>query len=399
MRKIFSGESGSVRPGLIWALFVIGFSAFLVWFNTTLSYPLPGDAQVGNEYEKAVVVKVVSDTLMPDPDFPQIRIGTQELEMEVLSGPDKGKRILMNNFVTRTDNKPAREGTKMIINSYDGFSTGMISSYSREIPAYILGLIFFVTVALIGRTKGLKALFALAFTLVCVLFLFVPMLLKGKNPIVASVVVVILSTAVTLLALNGLSPKTIIAGVSCILCTAVAGGIAFAFGAYTNFSTYNTPETENLIFVAQNTALSIHDIIFAGIVIATSGAMMDTTMSIASSLHEMKELNPGMSAEQIMKSGMNIGRDIMGTMTNTLILAFTGSGINSLLVIFMYNMPYKRIINMDMLIAEIMKGMSGSTAIALSIPITALLASRMLSRRRSVPGIVDDAMGVQAPDV
>jgi uncharacterized membrane protein len=95
----------------------------------------------------------------------------------------------------------------------------------------------------------------------------------------------------------------------------------------------------------------------------------------------MKELNPDMPAEQIMRSGMNIGRDIMGTMTNTLILAFTGSGVNSLLVIFMYNMPYKRIINMDLLIAEIMKGLSGSTAIALSIPITALLASRMLSKK------------------
>jgi uncharacterized membrane protein len=298
--------------------------------------------------------------------------------MELLTGPDKGTRVLLNNFVTRTDNKPASVGTKMIVNSYDGFQTGMISSYSREIPSYILGLIFFAAVALIGRRKGLKALFALAFTLVCVLFLFVPMLLRGVNPVVASSVVVVLSTAVTLLALNGLSPKTIIAGASCILCTFIAGGIALAFGAVTNFSTYNTPETENLIFIAQNTALGIHDVIFAGIIIATSGAMMDTTMSLASALQEMKELNPETPAEQIMKSGMNIGRDVMGTMTNTLILAFTGSGVNSLLVIFMYNMPYKRIINMDLLIAEIMKGMSGSTAIALSIPITALLASRML---------------------
>jgi uncharacterized membrane protein len=75
---------------------------------------------------------------------------------------------------------------------------------------------------------------------------------------------------------------------------------------------------------------------------------------------------------------MNIGRDIMGTMTNTLILAFTGSSINSLLVIFMYQMPYMRIINMDLLMVEIMKGLSGSTAIALSIPVTAALSARLL---------------------
>jgi uncharacterized membrane protein len=364
--------------GVMWALFIVGFVLFLVWFNQTLSFPLPGDAQVGNRYESAVVVKVVSDTLMPDPDFAEIQVGMQELEMEMLTGPDRGKRILVNNFVTRTDNKPAQEGSKMIIQSYDGFSTGILSSYNREVPAYLLGLIFFAAVAVVGRRKGLKSIFALVFTLVCVLFLFVPMLLRGVSPITASCVVVVLSAAVTFLSLNGFSSKTVVAGASCILCTFAAGGIAFAFGAFTNISTYTTPEAENLIFIAQNTSLHIHDILFAGVIIGTSGAMMDTTMSLASSLSELKELNPGLPAAQIMRSGMNIGRDIMGTMTNTLILAFTGSSINSLLVIFMYNMPYKRIINMDLLMVEIMKGLSGSTAIVLSIPVTAALASRML---------------------
>jgi uncharacterized membrane protein len=101
-------------------------------------------------------------------------------------------------------------------------------------------------------------------------------------------------------------------------------------------------------------------------------------MSMASSLSELKELNPALPREQVLRSGMNIGRDIMGTMTNTLILAFTGSSINSLLVIFMYNMPYSRIINMDLLMVEIMKGLSGSIAIVLSIPVTAALAARIL---------------------
>ncbi|MDR1952895.1 MAG: YibE/F family protein [Clostridiales Family XIII bacterium] len=366
------------RTALIWGLFILGFIAFLIWFNVTLSYPLPGDAQVGNRYEKAVVVKVVSDTRMPDPDFPEIEIGTQELELEMLTGPDKGRRILLNNFITRVDNKPAKVGTKMIAQSYDGFNTGILVAYSREMPAYVLALLFFAAVAIVGRKKGLKSIFALVFTLTCVIFLFVPLLLRGVNPIIAASIIVMVSTSVTLLALNGLSAKTIIAGVSCILCTFAAGGIAFAFGAFTNLSTYNTPEAEHLIFIAQNTALGIHDIVFAGIIIATSGAMMDTTMSLASSLFEMKELNPTLSGTQIMRSGMNIGRDIMGTMTNTLILAFTGSSINSLLVIFMYNMPYRRIINMDLLMLEIMKGFSGSIAIVLAIPITAALATRIL---------------------
>ena len=140
-----------------------------------------------------------------------------------------------------------------------------------------------------------------------------------------------------------------------------------------------TPEAENLIFIAQNTALKLSNILFAGIIIASSGAVMDTTISIASSLSEMKSLNPAISATQLWKSGMNIGRDVMGTMTNTLILAFIGSGINSILIVFMYQMPYLRMINLDLLVVEILRGLSGSIAVVLSIPVTALLAARAMT--------------------
>jgi uncharacterized membrane protein len=363
---------------LPWALFVVAATAFLLWFNLTLTYPLPADAQLGNRYERAVVVGIQSDTLAPDPDFPELAIGTQSVEVEVLTGESAGTRTLLNNFVTRTDNKPLAVGTEIVVSSYDGFLTGMVVNYSRGKASLVLVLLFLLVVLLVGRLKGLRALFALAFTLVCVIFLFIPLLLRGVNPIAASLLVVALSCSVTLLALNGFSAKTVIAGVACILCTLSAGAIAFVFGWATHLSTYTTPEAENLIFIAQNTSLRLHDIMFAAIIIATSGALMDMTMSISSALFELKELNPDLSAQQIMRSGMNIGRDVMGTMTNTIILAFTGSSINTLLVIFMYNLSLVQIINMDALVIELVQGLSGAIAIVLSVPISAVFASRVL---------------------
>jgi uncharacterized membrane protein len=373
----------SVQAALLWSLFSIGFISFLLWFNHSLSYPVPADAQLGNRYEQAQVLAVRNSTLAPDPDFAELMIGTQTVEVEVQTGESAGTRTLLSNFVTRTDNRPLKVGDEIVVSSYDGFITGMTVNYSREKPALVLALAFLAVVALIGRSKGLKAIFALAFTLVCVVFLFIPLLLKGTNPIVAALIVVTLSCAVTLLALNGLSAKTLIAGVGCLLCTLSAGAVAYVFGWAAHLSTYATPEAENLIFIAQNTALRLHDIVFAAVIIATSGALMDMTMSISSALFELKELNPGLSARLIRRSGMNIGRDVMGTMTNTLILAFTGSSINSLLVIFMYNMSFRQVINMDLLMLEIMQGLSGAIAIALSIPITAVLAARVLCRTAS----------------
>jgi uncharacterized membrane protein len=370
----------------VWALFIGAFTFFVLWLNLTLSHPLPADVQQGNHYERAVVVAIRANTLAPDPDFPELLIGTQTVEVEVLSGASVGTRTLLNNFVTRTDNRPLSVGSEIVASSYDGFISGMTVNYSREKPALILTILFLVVVTLIGRHKGLKAIFALAFTLVCVIFLFIPLLLHGVNPVVAALLVVMLSCGVTLLALNGLSAKTLIAGIGCMLCTLSAGLIAFIFGWATHLSTYSTPEAEHLIFIAQNTELRLHDIVFAAVIIATSGALMDMTMSISSALFELKELNPELSAQQIRRSGMNIGRDVMGTMTNTLILAFTGSSINSLLVIFMYNMSFMQVINMDVLMLEIMQGLSGAIAIALSIPITATLAARVLSTKGPSPG-------------
>lgn len=363
----------------LWIGFMVVFAAFLIIFNATLDYARPADTQTGNSYEKAKVTRVIFDTLAPDPEFPELKIGVQELEFKILTGESKGKSFIGKNFVTRLTNTPASVGTKMIVSSYDGFISGMVAGYSREGSLYILGLLFAAAVCVFGRIKGLKSLMSLAFTLICLLFLFIPMLLRGVNPVLAAVTVVALSTSVTLLALNGWSKKTIAAGASCILCTFLGGGIALLFGAWTHISTYTTPEAENLIFVAQSTSLSLPDIFCAGIIIASSGAVMDTTISIASSLSEMKSLNPAISATQLWKSGMNIGRDVMGTMTNTLILAFIGSGINSILIVFMYQMPYLRMINLDLLVVEILRGLSGSIAVVLSIPVTALLAARAMT--------------------
>ncbi|MGL5694705.1 MAG: YibE/F family protein, partial [Peptostreptococcaceae bacterium] len=197
------------------------------------------------------------------------------------------------------------------------------------------------------------------------------------NTILASVIIVVLSTAVTMILLNGISKKTLVACISCILCTVIAGMIAYLFGKVTNISTYNTSEMQDLLFVAQNTSLKIKDLLFAGILIASLGAIMDTTMSITSSIFEMKEVGNNLSKKQLFESGMNIGKDIMGTMTNTLILAFTGSSINILIIYFMYRLPYIQLINIDLIVLEIVQGLSGGIAVILSIPVTAFAASQL----------------------
>ena len=372
------------KNNIIWTIFMISFSILLYFLNSSLEFNKPEDAPIGVVYEKAVVTKITSNTLAPDPDYPYINIGKQYLEVKITSGENKGKIVSVINFVGRTDNKPVKVGTRLVVSSYDDFISTIIVNYNREISIYILLFIFIFVVLFLGKSKGAKSLFSLVFTMICIFFIFIPLVIKGVNPIVSSIIIVILSTMVTMISLNGATKKTFVASLSCILCTIVAGLIAYIFGKFNNISTFNTAELQDLLFVSTKTSLKVKDLLFAGILISSLGAIMDTTMSITSSIFEMKDVNNNLSKSQLFISGMNIGKDIMSTMTNTLILAFTGSSINILIIYFMYNMPYIQLINIDLIVLEIVQGLSGGIAVILSIPITAFAASELIGDKKAV---------------
>lgn len=369
---------------IVWTFFMISFFILLYFLNSSLKFNQPEDAPIGIVYEKAVVTKITSDTLSPDPDCPYIDIGKQYLEIKITTGENKGKIVSTINFVGRTDNKPVKVGTKLVISSYDDFISTIIVNYNREVSIYILLFIFIFVVLFLGKLKGAKSLFSLVFTMICIFFVFIPLIIRGINPIASSIIIVILSTMVTMISLNGVTKKTFVASLSCILCTIIAGLIAYIFGKFNNISTFNTAEVQDLLFVSTKTSLKVKDLLFAGILISSLGAIMDTTMSITSSIFEIKDVNNNLSKSQLFISGMNIGKDIMGTMTNTLILAFTGSSINILIIYFMYCMPYIQLINIDLIVLEIVQGLSGGIAVILSIPITAFAASELIGYKKAI---------------
>ncbi len=368
MKKI---KAAKIVFGCFLALFIL----YMIYLNVTLSFPLPGDAPVGVEIARAKVISVLSDTLAPDPEYPFVNIGIQELEFEIISGNDAGTIIVAKNFVGRTDNHPAEVGTVMILASYDDFVTATVENYSREREMGFLVLLFFAVVLFFGRRKGAQSILALGFSLTTIVFFFVPLVIKGMNPILASILMVIISTSVSHILINGFTAKSYVATLGCILCTAFAGGMACAVGKWIHLSSLQTAEAEDLFFISSYTSISFKDLIFAGILIATLGAITDTTMSIASAVYEMKTLNPDLGYKALWKSGMNVGRDIMGTMTDTLILAFTGSSVNLLVIFYMYQYSWLQLFNMDLMVIEIVQGICGSIAVVFSIPFTAWLSA------------------------
>ena len=152
------------------------------------------------------------------------------------------------------------------------------------------------------------------------------------------------------------------------------------FGKVTQITGYNVSDIEELIYLEEKTAIKINELLFAGILIASLGAVMDVGMSIASTLQEIYSRRPDLGMWDLFKSGMNVGKDMMGTMSNTLILAFVGSAVSELVINYAYNLPFRQIINSYNIGIEIMQGVSGSIGVILTVPAVAVVTAWMLTR-------------------
>lgn len=314
------------------------------------------------------------------------RIGQQYLEVEILNGPWKGETLEAINYLTIYTNVDAKIGTKIVVR-LDLDDEG--APYIISIPNYnrapvLLGLlaIFAALLLLIGRKKGLTALLGLVYTLACVWFIQVPMILRGAQPVAVTVVLVALTTAASLLFLNGFSRKTLCATLGCIGGVAVAGIFAALCGSISPLNGFNLPEAEELVLRASDRGLKISGLFVSGILIASLGAVMDVAMSISSACWELRELNPDLPRKALFRSGMNIGQDAMGTMANTLILAFAGSSLNTLLLFQIFDYPMIQIFNADSIAIEIIRGVAGTIGIILTVPLVALLSAEIMGPKK-----------------
>ena len=334
----------------------------------------------------AEVTDILEDTAEVQDWTEGRRIGQQELEIEVLTGPWKGAVLETPNYLTIYTNVDARVGTRIIVR-LDADEQGQ--PYVLSIPNYnrvpmLLGLmaVFAGLLVLIGRRKGVMALIGLVYTLACLWFILVPMILRGADPDLVTVVIVALTTAASLLLLTGLSRKTLCATLGCVGGVAAAGLFAAAAGAVSPINGFNLPEAEELVLRAADQGLQISGLFVSGILVASLGAVMDVAMSIASACWELRQVDPKLPRTALFRSGMNIGRDAMGTMANTLILAFAGSSLNTLLLCQVYDYPLIQIFNADAIAVEMIRGVAGSIGILLTVPLVALLSARLMSPRK-----------------
>ncbi len=338
----------------------------------------------GVEYYEGEVVNVIKENLQDDKYIKDIELGYQQVSVKILDGPYVENEYEITNNVSRLYNTVVKKGDKVIVAMYfmdNQLNDVAISSFKRTTSLYVMVILFLLVILLVGGFKGLKSIISLLFTMVCVIFLMIPLMLRGVSPIISAIIIAIISTTITLGLVSGANKKSLSAIIGTLIGVLIAGILAYIFGESTNLSGVNLSEVESIMYIAETTNLKIKGIMFAGILISALGAVMDVAMSISSSIFEISSIDKSMSIKELFKSGMNIGRDIIGTMSNTLILAFAGGAINVLILLYSSNMTANRLLNLDILGTELIQGLAGTIGIILTVPATAIISAYLCKKK------------------
>lgn len=307
----------------------------------------------------------------------------QSVEVKILSGSHKGEKFFIENMLM---GNPAydidlKEGDKVVLHAEQsgGGMDFFIADKYRVMTLYLLAGLFFGLLLLVGHKKGFFSLISILVTLGLIFWALTPLILSGMNPILATVLICVLASVIAIYLVGGLNSKSTAAILGTVLSLTIAGllsVISIKFASLTGFSS----EESMFLFTAHPT-LNFVGVLASAMIIGALGAVMDIGMSISSTVNELFVSSPQMSVRELFSSGMNVGRDIIGTMANTLILAYLGGALS--LVLLSSNIDMQKFFNLNQVATEISSALIGSIAIVLCVPITAIIAAYLIRRGKN----------------
>ena len=365
---------------LIYLLFVCVFAVFVFKLNQVEKTELV--VRTGQTFEKAEVTEILQDNL----DSNGTRVGEQKVRVKMLTGARKGEELDVTSSSGYLFGAACTVGMKVVVMQSVAGETTIASVYSqdREWVIYIFALLYLLALCVIGGKQGIKGCLGLIFTFFCVIFVYLPLVYLRFSPFWAAVFICFLTTLVTMYLIGGPTKKTCAATLGTLAGVVLAGLSAWCFSKASGISGYNVSDIETLMTLWNTNRIQVGGLLFSGLLISCLGAVMDVAMSISSAIDEIYKQNTALSRKELFKAGMRVGRDMMGTDSNTLILAFAGSSVSTLLLDYAYDLPYQQIINSNNIGIAIMQGLAGSFGIVLSVPLTVLICTVLFHKNEAV---------------
>ncbi len=334
---------------------------------------------VDNPFYLAKVIEIQSDETEEINDYEQrtvtfvakISLGLRRGSYQIV------KQNIDNDFIV--ESKPVQVGDSVLISKMDEDEHFIFVAKSRIFALGIMLIVFIIMILLIGKKQGVITIVTLLLTTMALFFVLIPAILSGINIylITASVVIFIIITSITML--SGFEKKGLSAILGNILGITIAAILANIFNKFLGITGIVNEEYIFLALQEETFKIDLIAVVWSSIIIGSLGAVMDVAISISSALEEVAKEMDVPSKSKLIKSGMNIGRDIIGTMTNTLILAYVGSSLAMLLLFVLYNRNMLFLLNMEMIVVEISQAVVGSMAVIITVPSTVLVSALFYS--------------------
>ena len=338
----------------------------------------------GTDRCAAEVLAVNNESII---DTGLIKSGEQTCTLRLLGGRFKGQEAQgfnMLNGSLENDKIFAVGDRAQVVITYDGdkiLSVNMIDHYRIPTELLLAGIFILVLVLVAGKT-GIRAILSFVITVLMIWKILVPMYLNGYNPVLAGIIITGILTVVIISLVYGFERRTLAAvsgAMAGLLVTALTGSL---FTKMLQIHGAIMPYSESLLYSGYS-KLNLTSIFMASIFIGASGAVMDLAVDITSAVWEVVCKKPDITWKEAARSGMNVGRAAMGTMTTTLLLAYSGGYVTLLMVFMAQGTPIYNILNYKYVASEIMDTVVGSMGLVSVAPLTALCAGYLLTRKKA----------------
>ncbi len=373
-------------PVAVVLLVILGIFAGLFFYARTDDAPAAAKPAEYAEYETGTVTQILSDSCTPDAVAEGADRGEQSLLVEVTSGRYRGETLLVSNSVGPMYGEQAEVGQSLVltINTYaDGDHTATVYEYNRTPILFLIIGLFILATVLVGGKTGIKSILGLVLTIAVLLLVFLPLLMKGWAPIPTAFLLCSLVAVACFVLLGGFSKKIVCACLGTVAGTALAMLFGMLAQTLLHLDGLRAADAEALLQLRQTgTPVGIRGLLVAGVIISALGAVMDVAMSIASAIAELKRLNPALGSKALWHSGMNIGRDMVGTMTNTLILAILGSSTVLILYLYSLNFSWHQLMSSSYLSIELISSVSSAIGVILAVPLTTLICALIFGHKK-----------------
>ncbi len=338
-------------------------------------------------FTEGVRAKVISVNNMGIHSSGIFKLGDQSALIEIETGSRRGEQIQANNMLTGTlsSDKIFRPGDKAWV--LIGFDEDNNINFANMIDHYridkeiLLIACFAVVIIMFSGYTGIRTLLSFAFALLSIWKILIPAMLKGYNPLIAALIVGNILTVVTLLLVAGFSKKAYAAIISAVTCSFATCVLAIIFGNLFNIHGAVMEGAESLLY-AGFMKLDLTSIFQAGIYLASSGAILDLAIDISSALEEIINNNPNVTKAGLIKSGLNIGKSVVGSQTTTLLFAYMGSYITVMMVYVAQGTPIMNILNSKVIASEILHTFVGCLGLVLVSPLTSLISGLIFEKEK-----------------